>query len=140
MRVLIDECLNWRLGRALRGHFCTSVQRMGWSGIKNGELLDKMRHERFDVFITGDRNLQFQQHRPAPGVAVVVLRAGSTRLAETLSLMKKCWSRLNRCAREQSLSFRIRPELCRAREQFRLHWAYGATTEALETGGKMKTG
>ncbi len=53
MRVLIDECLNWRLGRALRGHFCTSVQRMGWSGIKNGELLDKMRQERFDVFITG---------------------------------------------------------------------------------------
>ena len=89
MRVLIDECLNWRLGRALRGHFCTSVQRMDWSGIKNGELLDKMRQKRFDVFITGDRNLQFQQHLPATGVAVVVLRAGSTRLAETLPLMKE---------------------------------------------------
>ena len=89
MRVLIDECLNWRLGRALRGHFCTSVQRMGWSGIENGELLDKMRQERFDVFITGDRNLQFQQHLPAAGVAVVVLRAGSTRLVETLPLMKE---------------------------------------------------
>ncbi len=54
---------------------------MGWSGIKNGELLDKMRQERFDVFITGDRNLQFQQHLPTAGVAVVVLRARSTRLA-----------------------------------------------------------
>ena len=62
---------------------------MGWSGIKNGELLDKMRQERFDVFITGDRNLQFQQHLPATGVAVVVLRVGSTRLAETLPLMKE---------------------------------------------------
>ncbi len=89
MRVLIDECPNWRLGRALRRHFCTSVQRMGWSGIKNGELLDKMPQERFDVFITGDRNLQFQQQLPAAGVAVVVLRAGSTRLAETLPLMKE---------------------------------------------------
>ena len=87
MRVLIDECLNWRLGRALTGHFCTSVQRMGWSGIRNGELLEKMRQERFDVFITGDRNLQFQQNLPVAGVAVVVLRAGSTRLAETLPLM-----------------------------------------------------
>ena len=38
-----------------------------------------MRQERFDVFITGDRNLQFQQHLPAAGVVVVVLRAGSTR-------------------------------------------------------------
>ena len=87
MRVLIDECLNWRLGRALTGHFCTSVQRMGWSGIRNGELLEKMRQERFDVFITGDRNLQFQQNLPTAGVGVVVLRAGSTRLAETLPLM-----------------------------------------------------
>jgi hypothetical protein len=87
VRVLIDECLNWRLGRALTGHFCTSVQRIGWSGIRNGELLEKMGQERFDVFITGDRNLQFQQNLPAAGVAVVVLRAGSTRLAETLPLM-----------------------------------------------------
>ncbi len=39
MRVLIDECLNWRLARALTGHYCTSVQRMGWSGIDNGQLL-----------------------------------------------------------------------------------------------------
>ena len=39
MRILIDECLNWRLGRALTGHHCVSVQKMGWSGIKNGQLL-----------------------------------------------------------------------------------------------------
>lgn len=60
---------------------------MGWSGIRNGELLEKMRQERFDVFITGDRNLQFQENLPAAGVAVIVLRAGSTRLAETLPVM-----------------------------------------------------
>lgn len=95
MRVLIDECLNWRLGRALPGHFCTSVQRMGWSGIENGALLEKMRQERFDVFLTGDRNLQFQQHVPATGIAVVVLRAGSTRLAETLPLMPQLLERIN---------------------------------------------
>ena len=87
MRVLIDECLNWRLGRGLTGHFCASVQDMGWSGIRNGELVEKMQQELFDVFITGDRNLQFQQNLPDAGVAVVVLRAGSTRLAETLPLM-----------------------------------------------------
>ena len=52
-------------------------------------VLDKIRQERFDVFMAGDRNLQFQQHRPATGVAVVVLRARSTRLAETLPLMKE---------------------------------------------------
>jgi hypothetical protein len=95
VRVLIDECLNWRLSRALPGHFCKSVQRMGWSGIENGELLEKMRQERFDVFITGDRNLQFQQPLPAAGVAVVLLRAPSTKLVDTLPLMNEVLSQLD---------------------------------------------
>ena len=95
MKVLIDECLNWRLGRGLPGHFCTSVQRMGWSGIENGALLEKMRQERFDVFLTGDRNLQFQREAPVSGIAVIVLRAGSTRLAETLPLMPQLLERIN---------------------------------------------
>ncbi len=96
MRVLIDECLNWRLARGLPGYFCTSVQRLGWSGIKNGALLERMRSERFDVLITGDRNLQFQQHVPASGIAVVVLRSGSTELAETLPLMPLVLEKMTR--------------------------------------------
>jgi hypothetical protein len=68
---------------------------MGWSGIENGELLEKMRQERFDVFITGDRNLQFQQHVPAAGVAVVLLRGRSTKLVDTLPLMNDVLSRLD---------------------------------------------
>jgi predicted nuclease of predicted toxin-antitoxin system len=39
MRILIDECLNWRLVRAFVGHEAVSVQQMGWAGIKNGKLL-----------------------------------------------------------------------------------------------------
>jgi hypothetical protein len=86
MRVLIDECLDWRLGRALTGPTCTSVQRMGWSGIKNGNLLS-LAQEQFDVFITGDRNLSFQQNTSSLRIAVVVLSAGSTQLRHTLPLM-----------------------------------------------------
>ena len=92
--MLIDECLNWRLGRALTGHFCASVQRMGWQGIRNGELLARMKQERIDVFITGDRNLQFQQDLPTASVAVVVLVARSTRLAETMPLMAEVLAQL----------------------------------------------
>ena len=79
----------------MSGHFCKSVQRMGWSGLENGELLEKMRQERFDVFITGDRNLQFQQHLPVAGVAVVLLLAPSTKLVDTLPLMDEVLSQLN---------------------------------------------
>jgi len=76
MRILIDERLNWRLGRALPGHYCTSVQRMG-------QLLT-LAQDQFDVFITGDRNLSFQQNVTAYRIAVVVLRAKGTQLHQTL--------------------------------------------------------
>jgi predicted nuclease of predicted toxin-antitoxin system len=86
MRILIDECLDWRLGRALTGHECVSVQKMGWGGIKNGRLL-ALAQEEFDVFLTADRNLSFQQNTTQFQIAVVVLVAGSTQLDKTLLLM-----------------------------------------------------
>ena len=54
MRILIDEFLDWRLSRALTGHDCVSVQKMGWGGIKNGKLL-ALAQEEFDVFLTGSQ-------------------------------------------------------------------------------------
>ena len=89
MRVLIDECLNWRLGRALTGHYAVSAQRMGWSGIKNGQLLALADEDHFDVFLTGDRNLAFQQNTPQFRIAVVVLEAEGVQLHHTLPLMSK---------------------------------------------------
>ncbi len=62
---------------------------MGWSGIKNGRLLALMEAEGFEVFITGDRNLQFQQHLPVLRIAVVVLAGGSTKLDATLPLVPR---------------------------------------------------
>jgi predicted nuclease of predicted toxin-antitoxin system len=86
MRILIDECLDWRLGRALTGHECVSVQKMGWSGITNGKLL-ALAQDEFEVFLTADRNLSFQQNTTKFQIAVVVLVAGSTQLAKTLPRM-----------------------------------------------------
>ena len=89
MRILIDECLNWRLGRALTGHYAVSAQRMGWSGIKNGELLVLAEQNQFDVFLTGDRNLAFQQNTTRFRIAVIVLEAEGIQLQYTLPLMSK---------------------------------------------------
>ncbi len=88
MRILIDECLNWRRARALTGHYAVSAQKMGWGGLKNGVLLAKAEQE-FDVFITGDRNLSFQQDIARFDIAVVVLHAPSTQLHHTLPLVTK---------------------------------------------------
>jgi hypothetical protein len=86
MRVLIDECLDWRLAKGLPGHTVTSVPRMGWAGVKNGRLL-ALAEQQFDIFITGDRNVSFQQDIPQFRIAVVVLAAASTQLKDTLPLM-----------------------------------------------------
>ena len=88
MRILIDECLNWRLSRALTGHYAVSAQKMGWAGLKNGVLLMEA-EKQFDVFITGDLNLNFQQDVTNYNIAVVVLHAESTQLHHTLPLMSK---------------------------------------------------
>ena len=88
MRILIDECLNWRICRALSGHYCVSVQKMGWAGLTNGELLREAERD-FDVFITGDRNLSYQQKVSTFDIAVVILHAASTQLHHTIPLMPK---------------------------------------------------
>ncbi len=54
---------------------------MGWAGIKDGQLLALAELE-FDVFITVDRNLSFQQNLPYFDIAVIVLQASSNRLAD----------------------------------------------------------
>ena len=89
MRILIDECLNWRLGRALTGHYAVSVQKMGWSGIKNGQLLALAVENGFDIFLTGDRNVSFQQDTTQFQIAIVVLEADEIQLHKTLPLMPK---------------------------------------------------
>jgi hypothetical protein len=87
VRILIDECLNWRLGRALTGHHFSSVAKMGWSGISNGQLLALAEKNSFDVFLTGDRNLSFQQNATQFRIAIVILEGTGIQLHQTLPLM-----------------------------------------------------
>jgi predicted nuclease of predicted toxin-antitoxin system len=81
VRVLLDECVDWRLSRDLADHDVKSARQMGWTTIKNGELIALAARE-FDVFVTVDRNLSFQQHLPSHPIAVIVLRARTNRLAD----------------------------------------------------------
>ena len=86
MRVLLDECVDWRILAHLAGHEVTMVSRRGWAGIKNGRLL-ALAEKEFGVLVTMDRNLSFQQSLPKFGIALVVLRARSNRLGDLLPLV-----------------------------------------------------
>jgi predicted nuclease of predicted toxin-antitoxin system len=92
MRLLLDENLDWRLKRSLPGHEVESVPLLGWAGIQNGELLRKAVENGFDVLITLDGNLSYQQNIADRQIAVVVLRAPSNRLGDTQPLMSKVLS------------------------------------------------
>ena len=93
MRILLDENLDWRLGRSLPGHEVQSVQLNGWAGVENGELLAKAAGE-FDVFVTMDGNIKFQQNYASLSLIIVALRARSNRLQDTVPLMPKLLAQL----------------------------------------------
>jgi hypothetical protein len=88
VKLLLDECIDRRLAKDLGGHDVRTVPQMGWAGIKNGALLT-LAEDEFDVFITVDRNLSFQQNLPKFNIAVIVLHATSNRLADLKPLAPK---------------------------------------------------
>lgn len=75
MKVLLDENLDHRLRRHLSMHDVYTVDYMGWSGLKNGELLRVAEDDGFGVFLTGDKNLAYQQNIAARRMAIVTLSA-----------------------------------------------------------------
>lgn len=86
MRVFLDECVDRRLARDIVGHEVRTARDQGWTGIANGLLLARVSHS-FDVFVTVDRNLAFQQNLPSFSIAIIVMRAKSNRLAHLRLLM-----------------------------------------------------
>jgi hypothetical protein len=86
VRVFLDECVDRRLARDTVGHDVNTASQMGWTTIKNGELL-ALAAEQFDVFVTVDRNLSFQQNLGSFPIAIIVLRGKSNRLADLRPLV-----------------------------------------------------
>jgi hypothetical protein len=85
---LLDECVDARLAAHLGDIDVRTVVGRGWSGITNGKLL-ALAATQFDVFVTVDRNLQFQQHLPKFNIAVVLMLAPSNRLGDLLVLVPR---------------------------------------------------
>jgi hypothetical protein len=86
MRVLLDECVPRALRNELLGHDVRTVAEAGWAGVKNGELLE-LAAGQFDLLLTVDRSLEYQQNFAGVGLAVIVLHAPSNDVAVLRSLM-----------------------------------------------------
>ena len=72
MRVLIDECLPEDLVEWLKPLDAKTVQQMGWAGVKNGQLL-RLAEEYFDLFVTADKRIRYQQNFKGRRLAILVL-------------------------------------------------------------------
>lgn len=86
MRVLLDESLPHDLAAELRTHDVQTVVGVGWAGVQNGELLRRAPGQ-FDVFVTMDQNIPFQQNVTALRIGVVLIRARSSRMADLRPLV-----------------------------------------------------
>jgi predicted nuclease of predicted toxin-antitoxin system len=96
VKVLLDECVPKRLLRDLAGHEVAHVSQVGLARLKNGRLLAAAQ-DRYDVLVTVDRNLSFQQNVPSFKIAVLLLHAASNRLADLRPLVAAILAALPGC-------------------------------------------
>ena len=73
MRVLLDENLDHRLRKHLSAHEVFTASYMGWDGLKNGSLLEAAERDGFDVLITGDQSLRYEQSLVGRQLAIITL-------------------------------------------------------------------
>jgi hypothetical protein len=80
MRILFDNGTPRGVAAALREHTVEEARARGWDALHNGELLDAAEGAGFDVIVTTDRNIPYQQNLTDRQIAVVVLSNGRWRL------------------------------------------------------------
>jgi hypothetical protein len=94
MRLLLDEHLPIGLSAELHGHAVDTVSGRGWTGIKNGELLRRMTGQ-YDVLVTMDRGIEFQQRFSTLPFGIVLVRARSNRMQDLRPLVPSILSALD---------------------------------------------
>lgn len=95
MKILLDECLPRKLKQSFVEYDVATVQDMGWTGTKNGALL-RLAENEFEVFITADRNLTYQQNLRSSILFIIVFVAPNNRLATLQALVPRVIRQLER--------------------------------------------
>lgn len=91
MRILVDECLpaGLKVPLAALGHECETVRKAGFGAKRNGELL-RLAEGQWEVLLTSDRNIKYQQNMTGRSVSIVILCAKSNRMKDLLPLIPAC--------------------------------------------------
>ena len=87
MKILLDECVTKRLKKYLEEFEVFTVRALGLSGIKNGKLLAYCVENQFDILLTIDKNLMYQQDLDKYPVTIVVLNCFSSKIEELITFL-----------------------------------------------------
>ena|SRR5436305_4746732 len=87
MRLLLDECIDEGLRHHFTGHECQTCRYAGLAGLANGALLAAADQAGFEVLITVDQNMPYQQSLRGRSISLLVIRARTTSLDDLLVLM-----------------------------------------------------
>ncbi|HKM66926.1 MAG TPA: DUF5615 family PIN-like protein [Candidatus Acidoferrum sp.] len=90
MRILIDECIDERFRNSFPGHDCQTARYAALAGLKNGDLLAAAERAKFDVFLTVDKGIEYQQNLTGRKIAIIVFLVKSSRLSELFPHVAAC--------------------------------------------------
>lgn len=87
MKILLDECVTKRLKPYLQEFEVSTVSEMKWNGIKNGKLMSLCIENNFDLILTIDKNLMFQQNLDKYKLVIAVLNSLTSKIEELILFM-----------------------------------------------------
>ena len=95
MRVLIDECVDENLRRHVTGHDCATCRYAGFKGLTNGRLLSVAENAGFEVLLTVDKNMAYQQTLAGRAISVIVMEPRTTTLDDLIELVPRLLAALS---------------------------------------------
>lgn len=105
MKVVVDECIPRRLAKDLP-YDVSTVHQLKLTGLENGALLKAIEDE-FDIFLTVDQNLQYQQNLTNTKIAIIVLNVISNRYEDIVPIIPSCISAINRIKQGELVTISI---------------------------------
>lgn len=87
MRILLDECVDQRLRLLFAGHECQTAGYAKLAGLKNGLLLAAAESAGFEILITTDQEIPYQQNLSGRRISIVILCASTNRLSDLQRLV-----------------------------------------------------
>jgi predicted nuclease of predicted toxin-antitoxin system len=102
VKILLDECVTKRLKEHLKEYEVLTVRELNLSGIKNGELMTFCVENNFDILLTIDKNLMFQQNLDQYPVTIVVLNCRTSKIEELITFLPSFKFQLNKFQKQKA--------------------------------------